>query len=386
MLNTRIFYNQDRAPLTVPAAVNQESPLAFHQKLPEYAPSPLRSVQNLAAKFGVKRLWVKDESKRLGLPSFKILGASWATYQALQKRTGHPLDNWQTIAELRRQLQPLGQLTLIAATDGNHGRAVARMAALLGFSARILVPENTVEERISAIAGEGAEVVVVNGSYDDAVRQSARAGAENKNALVISDTAWPGYEEIPNWVIEGYSTIYQETAEQLQSHQEPAPDLVLVQMGVGALAASVIKYYRNNSHPTRITGVEPLAAACVLASLQKKEMVEVSGPHHSIMAGLNCGAPSLVGWPYLKDGLDLAVAIDDEYAREAMRQLAANGIEAGESGAAGLGGLLALFESHEKAKAWPYLNLNPNSTILILNTEGITDHQNYQKILASHSH
>jgi diaminopropionate ammonia-lyase len=341
-------------------------------------------VPNLAAKFGVKRVWVKDESKRLGLPSFKILGASWATYQALKKRTGHPLDNWQTIAELRRQLQPLGQLTLIAATDGNHGRAVAHMAALLGFSARILVPENTVAERIAAIAGEGAEVVVVNGSYDDAVRQSAREGAANKNALVISDTAWPGYEEIPNWVIEGYSTIYQETAAQLQAQREAAPDLVLVQMGVGALATSVIKYYRRNqSHPTNIMGVEPLAAACVLESLQKQAMVEVSGPHHSIMAGLNCGAPSLVGWPYLKDGLDLAVAIDDEYARAAMRQLAANGIEAGESGAAGLGGLLALFESNEKAKAWSYLGLNSNSTILILNTEGITDHQNYQKILSS---
>ncbi|MEA2193065.1 MAG: diaminopropionate ammonia-lyase, partial [Solirubrobacteraceae bacterium] len=172
------------------------------------------------------------EVERFGLPSFKILGASWAVCRELSRRAGHA-EPAATLAELRELTAPMDGLTLVAATDGNHGRAVAHMARLLGLSARILVPEHTARARIEAIAGEEAEVQVVRGSYDDAVELSAAIADELH--VVISDTSWPGYEDVPGWVADGYATIFDELAEQLS---QGAPPLVAVQIGVGALASA----------------------------------------------------------------------------------------------------------------------------------------------------
>jgi diaminopropionate ammonia-lyase len=329
---------------------------------------------------GVGEVLLKDESSRLGLPAFKILGASWAIYRAFEARAG-AFPTWWTIDELAQQLAPLRPMTLAAATDGNHGRAVAHMAALLGFESRIYVPAGTAQARIDGIASEGARVVVVNGTYDDAVARAAEDASER--CLIISDTSWPGYEEVPRRVMDGYSTILWEIDDELMRLGEGDPDLVAVQCGVGALAAAVVHHYRQpdrRPQPTLLS-VEPLRAACVLASMEAGEIVSVSSPHDSIMAGLNCGRPSTIAWPIISAGIDAFVAISDERAREAMRALARAGIVAGETGAAGLAGMIELLTGPANAEHRARLGVSESTRVLLFITEGATDPQAYDEII-----
>lgn len=352
-----------------PAPAEAGCPLAFHRTLPGYAPTPVVEAPAVAAALGVGCVWVKDESSRLGMPSFKILGASWATYRAICRRLGRDPEPAIPLGELRDQLAAYGPLHLVAATDGNHGRAVARMARLLGVSAEILVPDDMVSARRDAIASEGAHVTVVPGSYDNAVARSAELADEAH--LVISDTSWPGYEDVPGWVIDGYATIGLEVDAQLAERDAAPPNIVVAQIGVGAFAAAMVRYAKQ--HPaTRVVGVEPANADCVTASVEAGELVEVPGPHVSIMAGLNCGNASLIAWPVISRGIDVLVTIDDEPAREAMRLLADAGVVSGESGAAGLGGLLWARET---------LSLPADATVLLVSTEGATDPQAYEQIV-----
>lgn len=352
--------------------------MEFHRRLPGYAETPLVSAPSIAEALGVGSVLLKDESSRLGLPAFKILGASWAVYRALDVRLGG-FAEWATIDDLRRQLDPLRPLTLSAATDGNHGRAVAWMARLLGFDAKIYVPAGTAQARIDGIASEGAPVTVVDGTYDEAV--ALAAGDASERCLVISDTSWPGYEDVPGWVIDGYSTILAEVEDQLRERNASAPDLVAVQIGVGALATAVVTHFRQpGSHPD-IVGVEPLRAACMLSSIEAGEIVSVPGPHDSIMAGLNCGEPSMLAWPNVSAGVDVFVAVDDERAREAMRLLADADIVAGETGAAGLAGLLELFGGSQQDHYRQALGIDETTSILLFITEGATDPDAYLQII-----
>ncbi|CAF2965628.1 unnamed protein product [Rotaria sp. Silwood2] len=354
--------------------------LEFHQKLPCYIPSRLVEAPLAAKRLGVRHVWVKDESSRFGLPAYKILGASWATYRELETRFG-PFQPWSKLDELREQLKEL-DITLVTATDGNHGRAVARMARWLGFKAHVFVPDDMVHARREAIKSEGAHIEIVNGTYDDAVAKLAQISGDDY--IVISDTAWEGYERVPTWIVEGYGTIFREVDEQLRTLGAEQPHLVAVQMGVGALAASVVHHYRSSNHTTHILGVEPTHAACVLRSLEADELKEVPGPHISIMAGLNCGKPSPLAWPFLRNGLSGSVAIDDSVAEEAMRLLAQDEVISGESGAAGLGGLLAvLTETNETDTISQKLGIDHNSSILIISTEGITNPDAYVRIVGS---
>ena len=342
------------------------APLELHRKLPSYEITPL--VRAKVA--GLGALWIKDESSRLGLPSFKILGASWAILCALQRRLGD-IGPWNEADELAALLAPHGPLTLVAATDGNHGRAVARMARLLGLRAVIYVPEGTAEARIEAVESEGAECEVVPGGYDDAVRRSAEQASPR--CLVISDTSWAGYEEVPAWVIEGYSTIFWELEDQL----EQSPGVVVVQMGVGALAAAAVRHYRRSGleHRPFLIGVEPLEAACVLASVRAGEITTLPGSQHSIMAGLNCGTPSRVAWPVVAEGMDAYLAIPDDRAQEGMRLLARAGVVSGETGAAGVGGVLELLAAgHSRLEG---------ASVLVLSTEGATDPVAYERIVGA---
>lgn len=362
---------------TLPEATPTRDPAAFHARLPGYAPSPLLDAPAIARSLGLERLWVKDESSRLGLPAFKILGASWAVHRAaaaaLQARTGVGIGEWVTVEDLARALAPLQPLTLACATDGNHGRAVARMARLLGFAARVFVPADMAPVRIDAIAGEGAEVVVFPGSYDDAVARSAAEAGDD--CLVISDTSWPGCVDVPGWVIEGYSTIFWEIDDELARRGEPGPDLVAVQIGVGAFAAAAIRHYRRAGVQPRpfMLGVEPTKAACALASMEAGRIVALPPPHDSIMSGLNCGTPSPLAWPLLARGLDAFIAVEDAAARRAMRELAGAGIVAGECGAAGLAGV----------RSWrdDFGGDLTGRRALIVSTEGATDLAAYRKII-----
>lgn len=348
-------------------------PLAIHTRLPGYEPSPLIDLPVLARELGLERLWLKDESSRMGLPAFKILGASYAVVRAVQHRLGITESDWDTLGDLARLAEQVLPMTLACATDGNHGRAVARMARWLGFGAIVLVPDDMAPARIEAIAAEGAEVRVIDGTYDDAIDASAVLASDT--CMVISDTAWPGYEDVPGWVIDGYATILSEADEQLSSIGETGPDLVAVQIGVGALATAVARHYRRSGANPRpkLVGVEPSQAACLTASVEARELVQIPGPYDSIMSGLNCGTPSPLAWPVLSKTIDVMVAIEDERARQAMRDLASAGVIAGECGAAGLAGLQVLRASDD----WP-----PGARSgLVISSEGATDLAAYEKIV-----
>ena len=351
---------------------------SLHRGLDGYQPTPLTTHPDLAAELGLGGLYLKNESSRLGLQSFKILGASWAVYRALCDRLDRPPPPDASLAEIRRAFADLGPLTLVAATDGNHGRALAAVGRMFGFPARILVPDGMAAARIEAIEAEGASVEVVNGSYDLAVEKAA---AVDEDAMVVSDTSWDGYEELPTWISEGYATIFWEIDEALESNGWQAPDLVVVQIGVGALARAVVAHYRRaelDSQPT-ILGVEPLTAACAFETALAGHRAYVPGPHPSVLVGLNAGRVSIVAEPALISGIDGFLAIDDSSARAAVARLAASGIMAGETGAAGLGGLLALPDAAERISG------NAPAHALLLITEGMTDPVSYADSIAASS-
>jgi diaminopropionate ammonia-lyase len=338
--------------------------LGFHERLPGYRPTGLVDLPALAAALGLRSLSVKDESNRLGLPSYKVLGASWATYRALTDRLGH---RGGDIGQLKASLARAAPLRLAAATDGNHGRAVARVASWLGLPATIFVPQGTTAARIAGIRAEGAVVEVVEGTYEDALHASRLALTDD--VVVVSDTSWPGYDQVPRWVVDGYRTVFHEV-----DRQHPArPDVVFVQMGVGALTASVVEHYGDGAD---VVAVEPLTAACGLRSARAGRPVTVPGPHRSVMAGLNCGAASPLTWPVVQAGVHTFVAIADEAAEQAVRVLAGAGIVAGETGAAGLAGLLALTAA-PSAHRVPLAGRH----VLVLCTEGATDPESYRRIV-----
>lgn len=355
----------------------QLRPRDLHRTLPGYAPTPLHALDELAAELGLGGVWVKDESWRLDLPSFKILGGSWAVHRLILEQAGRPVAG-AGMSELLAAAAELGEVTLTSATDGNHGRGVARTARLLGFGAVIFVPEGTAQARIDAIAGEGAEVVVHPGNYDRAV---ARATAEAKahGRIAVADVALGDDDvQVPTWVMDGYDTIFDEADEQLSA----PPTVVLLQAGVGAFAAAGIRHYLRaaaGSAPLpRFVTVEPLSADCLRVSAEAGELTTIDAGHESIMAGLNCGTPSSVAWPTIQAATTAYLAVPDELAREAMRRLAEVGIVAGESGAAGLAGLLAAADDPEVRAE---LALDADARVLVVNTEGATDPGAYEDIV-----
>lgn len=360
-----------------PASFDSREVLAFHERLPGYAPTPVFSVPGLADRLGIGAVLINDESERIGLPAFKMLGASWASYRSIVQHTGIDDKGWRTIEELALRIEPHLPLTLATATDGNHGRAVARIARLLGLDSLVWVPAGTVAARIEAIESEGAIVTVVDGTYDDAVAEAASAAGSS--TLVVSDTSWPGYEQVPRWVIEGYSTMMTEVEEQTTRQGLPDPTVIVAPMGVGALGAAIIAHFHDHDPRPVIIGGEPTAAACVMAALEAGEIVTVPGPHDTMMAGLSCGTASPVAMPAIEAGLNATVAFDDEWAEEAMRLLAAEAIVAGETGASALATLLALADMRPDLR--DALNLGPHDVALIIVTEGATDPANYREVV-----
>lgn len=359
------------------------APLAFHQTVPGFEPTELLVCPGIADALGVHQVTVKNEAYRAGLPSFKILGASWATARAIQREwlglppgTDLPFPALQD-AVTRWQAESGRRGTLVAATDGNHGRGVARMAALLGLSCRILVPLDMTRSRIQAIEDEGAEVRVVPGSYDDAIAESAALAGPD--VLVVSDTSWEGYTETPSDVIDGYSTLYFEIDEALRDRDLPRPSHVVLQGGVGSFAAAGLRHFDPDEVVSII--VEPASANCLMESARAGERVEVKGPHTSTMVGLNCGWPSLLAWPVVQALADAFIAVEDEALPRATQLLAAEGIVAGESGAAGLAGLLSVLDGPGGDDVRRRLRLSPGSRVLLVNTEGATDPDHYAELL-----
>ncbi len=340
----------------------------FHAGLPDYARTPLVELPDLATELGVGRVFVKDESSRLGLPAFKALGAWWAIARILAARAD--LSEAMTLAALRA-VAAEHPVILVTATDGNHGRAVARIAGLLGLRAHVFVPEAIPAAASAAIQAEGAQVSGVVGSYDQAVEAAARAAAARLDAELVQDTAWPGYEQVPGWIVEGYATLLREVDAQLVDVGLGGPDLLVVPVGVGSLAQAVVTHCRSRAPGSRcaVLGVEPEAAACVLASLHAGALRPVATAG-TIMAGLDCGTPSALAWPHLRDGLDAAVAVPDAAAVRAVADLGRLGISSGASGAATLAGARAAVTGDGSALRRGALSVDPGSVVVLLSTEG----------------
>lgn len=318
----------------------------FHRTLPGYAETPLVSLPAVAEALDLAAVLVKDESSRLGLPAFKMLGASWAVHRALRERG-----------------PDAGRPRLVTATDGNHGRAVARMAKLRDLPATIVVPRAVSDTAIALIREEGADVEVLDLPYDDTVRYAAGLAAADENALLVQDTSWPGYEEVPRWIVDGYATLFTEAAEQTAG-LGLGIDLLVVPAGVGSLAHAAVTF-AGTLPACKVVTVEPTVAACVSASLAAGELTTVPTGQTS-MAGLNCGTPSHLAWPALRRVLSGAATVDDPAAERAMTTLAESGINSGPCGAATLAALPTLATGGPRTS----LALTPGSVALLLNTEG----------------
>ena len=359
------------------------SATAFHAGLPGYRPTALVEMPALADELGVGRVFVKDESGRLGLSAFKALGASWAVAQVLAGTgttgtvpAGADDATDLTLAGLRRAAAGR-PIELVTATDGNHGRAVAWMARLVGLKARVFVPETVPAGASALIAAEGAVVTAAGRSYEGAVEQAAAYAAAGRDRVLVQDTAWPGYERVPKWIVQGYGTLPGEIDAQLHEYGLPGPALVAVPVGVGSLAQAVVTHYR--SAPIRgvspaMLAVEPDTAACLLASLQAGAPRLVP-TEQTVMAGLNCGRLSSLAWPVLAAGLDAATAVPDDAAAAAMADLALAGVAAGPSGAATLAGARAALTGPDARQRRDDLAVTASSVLVLISTEGVAASQ-----------
>ena len=336
---------------------------AFHRSVDGYEPTRLVQLPSIAEELGVAHVVVKDESLRIGLPAFKILGASYSIAKALSARLG--VDSPLPLSELHGRFD----LQIVAATDGNHGRAVAHVARLVGIPAHIFVPSGITDAAKAAIAGEGAELTVMPIPYDDVVKHATAVAAELGDAgLLVQDSSWPGYEDVPGWIVDGYSTLFCEADDQLAELGLPPATLMTVPTGVGALAVAAIHHYRRGENPPTVLIVEPDTAACVLDSLHAGHTVAVV-TENSIMKGLNCGVVSPGAWPAMRDGADAAITVTDEQSAQAVRDLQSLSIDAGPCGASSLAAVRKLCAN----PLWrSEAGITSESVLLLLSTESLT--------------
>jgi diaminopropionate ammonia-lyase len=346
---------------------------SFHHGLPGFAPTPLHASSALAAFIGVESVLIKDERSRLGLPSFKILGASWATIRSLEALG---LDAGATFEEIREFVGGHA-LVFVTATDGNHGRAVAHIARIFGGDSVIVLPSAISSARADSIRQEGASVLRVAGSYEDAVESAQILTRLSANAVLVADTSTDANTGPGDWVIEGYATIYEEIEGQLAEYSAEVDDdtIVAIPAGVGALAAAGVRYASRSPllRNARLITVEPRSAACVKAAVERGEPVRLHNDHSSVMATLNAGHVSSAAWPDLKHGLEAAVAVSDDDLIEALRTLALDGLDCGESGAASVAGARAYIARLPEAR-------RPRRLIALM-TEGVTDPDLHRRLL-----
>ena len=362
----------------------------FHQSFPEYSVTPLVKLEVLAEELGVQSIYVKDESYRFGLNAFKVLGGSYA----IAREIGRLLGLKEEELTLDRLLAPdvkerLGTLTFVTATDGNHGRGVAWTAQRLGHRAVVFMPKGTAAERLENIRRLGAEASITNVNYDDTVRLARAYAAEHKG-IIVQDTSWEGYDEVPLHIMQGYTTMGSEIVEQLEAYGNIKPTHVFLQAGVGAMAgamAGFIADYYKEQRPL-ITIVEPNQADCLYrtALANDGQLHAVGGALDSIMAGLCCGEPCSLGWRQLAAYADNFVAMPDRAAALGMRVLGSPmgsdaAVVAGESGAAGFGLAMAALWEQDLAELKRSLQLDAKSVILCISTEGATDVANYRRIM-----
>lgn len=378
----------DRYPVKRFGPENAKKVRAFHASFPEYQVTPLAKLDQLAKALGVANVYVKDESYRFGLNAFKVLGGSYTIGNYLAQRLGKDISELPfpvlSSEEVRRQI---GEVTFVTATDGNHGRGIAWTANRLGQKSVVYMPKGSALERLHNIQALGADASITDMNYDDAVRL-ANSNAEKYGWVMVQDTAWEGYEDIPGWIMEGYTTMAAEAVEQMKGDK---PTHIFLQAGVGAMSGGITGFfadlYGDEDRPI-ITIVEPNKADCIYRSAKANDGKPhfVKGDMNTIMAGLACGEPCTIGWNVLRDYADNFVSMPDYVAAEGMRVLGNplpgdERVISGESGAATLGFVAEVMRNESLDWLREQLKLDENSKILCFSTEGDTDRENYRRIV-----
>ncbi len=356
----------------------------FHKTFEEYSVTPLAELSDTAKFFGVKGIFVKDESYRFGLNAFKGQGGSYCIGRYFAQLLG------EDISELSEKkltspevVEKTGQITFVTATDGNHGRGVAWAAKVLGHKAVVYMPAGSAQERLENIRRLGAHAEITEVNYDDTVR-FAKKQAEENGWVLVQDTSWEGYADIPMYIMQGYLTMALEAVNQLG---QTVPTHIFLQAGVGSMAGAMTAFFRNvYGDKVKIVIVEPQKADCIYRTAKADDgtIKFVGGDMDTIMAGLACGEPCTIGWEILKNGADAFVSMDDGVAADAMRILASpegkdKKIISGESGAAGFGAAVEILSRHKDIAE--KLVMDENSVILCFSTEGATDVENYRNIV-----
>ena len=363
---------------------------SFHTGFAQYSQTPLTSLPNLAKALGVNSIHVKDESYRFGLNAFKVLGGSYALGRFIAKTLELPIEELPAQKILSPEVrEKLGQLTFITATDGNHGRGVAWTATQLGQKSVVYMPKGSAVERLENIRAAGADASITDLNYDDAVRLADKHAREN-GWVMVQDTAWEGYTDIPLWIMQGYTTMGYEIVHQLEAAGEDAPTHVFLQAGVGSMAGAMTGFfaaYYGEDRPF-ITIVEPKLADCLFRTAKADDgtLHNVTGDMNTIMAGLACGEPCSLGWDILKNHADAFLSVPESAAADGMRILAApakgnSPIVSGESGAAAFGAAANILLDDALAHMKEALGLNQNSRLLFISTEGDTDRENYRNVV-----
>lgn len=362
----------------------------FHKSFPQYAVTPLTRLSSLADYLGLKRLYVKDESYRFGLNAFKVLGGSYAIARHIAKELGKDVSEVPysvlTSKELRDEF---GQATFFTATDGNHGRGVAWAANKLGQKCVVRMPKGSTQARLQNIAKENATVTIEDFNYDDCVRMAAKEAEETERGIMVQDTAWEGYEEIPTWIMQGYGTLALEADQQLEADGS-RPTHIFVQAGVGSLSGAVIGYFSNRfkENPPIMVVAEAGAADCLYRSAVQADgnRVNVGGDMLTIMAGLACGEANTVSWDILRNHASAFVSCPDWVSANGTRIYGApigndKRVVSGESGSVTLGLLHAIMTNPEYKDLKDALKLDGNSQVLLVSSEGDTDPGRYREIV-----
>lgn len=365
---------------------NAKKVQAFHASFPVYKETPLASLKETAGLLGIDNIYVKDESYRFGLNAFKVLGGSYAIGNYLARKLGKTISEMPYERLVSEEVKKeLGDITFVTATDGNHGRGVAWTAGQLRQKAVVYMPKGSAAERLKNIQAEGAEASITDLNYDGAVRLANRQ-AEEKGWVMVQDTAWEGYEDIPEWIMQGYGTMGYEAYTQLLQK----PTHIFLQAGVGSMAGAIAGFFAGIYGEDRpiITIVEPDKADCIFRTAQAADgkLHFVTGDMDTIMAGLACGEPCSIGWNVLRDYADYFISCPDYMAAQGMRILGNpaagdNRVIAGESGAAAFGCVTEILRNPRYAQVKEKLGLNETSRVLFFNTEGDTDRENYRSIV-----
>ena len=363
----------------------------FHKSFPQYSVTPLQKLSALASYLGVKGIYCKDESYRFGLNAFKVLGGSYAMGRYIAKELGRDISQLPyNVLSSDKLREEFGQATFFTATDGNHGRGVAWAAKRLGQKAVVRMPKGTTKTRFDNIAKEGAEVTIEEVNYDDCVRMAAAEAAKTEHGIIVQDTEWAGYEEIPSWIMQGYGTLVLEADKQLKENGVDRPTHVFVQAGVGSLAGAVVGYFAHKykENPPVMVVCEASAADCLYRSAVQADgnLVNVTGDLQTIMAGLACGEGNTIGWDILKNHVTVFASCPDWMSAKATR-IYANPLEndphiiSGESGSVPLGLAYTALHDEDAKDLKEALKLDENSNILVISTEGDTDPVRYREIV-----